>query len=120
MRLNFKFSDRILACIIIGLVITSTVHDIWGLVFPISHIDQTFSILVKRESTPMQVLKCFSAVRNVNDWLSVKTATVDEITCLHGLRVLTILLTIFIHTAEGVFVFSRPTHQEKMLKVSFL
>jgi len=67
----------------------------------------------------MLILKSFSAVKNFNEWLSVKTASVEEITCLHGLRVITLLLVLFVHTSELVFVHSRPIYQEKMLKVSF-
>lgn len=66
----------------------------------------------------MKVFHCFSAVRNINEWLSVKTATVDEIACLHGLRVLTLMTTLFIHTSELVFVLARPIDQDKIVQLS--
>ena len=105
--------------IIFVLVLTSTFHDMWGWLFPVSRTDKKTSNLVKQESTTKQFLQCFSVLRNVNDWISVKTAA-NEITCLHGLRVLSILATIFIHSTEVVYVLSRPIEQEKIVPVSIL
>lgn len=110
--------SRIMVCIIFGLVLTSTIHEIWKQVFP-APIGKHSSCLVK-ESTSMKVLQCFSAVRNIKDWLTVKNVSADEINCLHGLRVISLLVTILIHTSEVVFVLSRPTSQEKLVQVSFL
>ncbi len=116
--IHFFCADSFVVCIIFVLVLTSTIHEIWGWLFPVPNIDKKSSILVKQESTAMRFLQCFSAIRNVNDWIFVKTdAAVDEITCLHGLRVLTILVTILIHTTEVVFVLSRPIEQEKIVQV---
>ena len=105
--------------VIVGLVLTSAVYELWESRFPVAHKDKTSFKLTKIPSTPVKVLRCFSAVRNIKEWLSVKTATVDEITCLHGLRVVSLMVTLFIHTSEVVYVLSRPIDQEKIVQVSF-
>lgn len=122
--LNFNmlllyYTGRLVVCTIIGLVLMSTIYDLLGWGIPVSDIDKKSSILVEKKSTKMQVFQCFSAVRNINEWLSVKTAAVDEISCLHGLRVLTLLLIFYIHTTEVIFFLSRPIHQEYLIQVNF-
>ena len=47
------------------------------------------------------VLHCFSALRNVKDWLSIGSS--DDITCLHGIRVISFFLIILAHTGEQLF-----------------
>ena len=106
-----------MVCIIIGLVLTSTIYDVLGWGVPVSHIHQQSSILIGKKSHQLPLFQCFSAVRNVKEWLSVKA--VDDIPCLHGLRVLTLLLVFHVHAAEVIFFLSRPIHQEYMVKVNF-
>ncbi len=105
--------------IIVGLVLTSTVYEMWGWMFPAAYnIDKKSSILFKQNSTPMQFLQCFSAVGNLHDWLSVKTSN-DEMSCLHGIKALTSLSIPCLHTGIVIFVLSRPIDQEKFVQVSF-
>lgn len=96
----------------------ATIYDLWQGLFTVFHIDKTYVIPVQHKLNLMPFLQCFSALRNFNELLSLKTAAVGEISCLHGLRVLTTLLTLNIHLLEGVFFLSRPINQEKMNEVS--
>ena len=105
-------------CIIVGLVLTSTVYEMLGWMFPEAHnIDEKSSTLVKPNSITIQVLRFFSAVGNFHNLLSVKTSN-DEMSCLHGIKALTSLSIPFLHTGIVVFVLSRPIDQEKFVQVS--
>ena len=77
-------------CFIVGLVLTSTIYDVW-----------TKQYLADaqhgRDSSLMKAIHCFSAKRNVREFL--KDSGSEEIGCVNGIRALTTLVTVNYHLA---------------------
>ena len=113
------FLYSIMICFIIGLVLIATGCDLWSPTST-SHLDRKSSSLAgDNNSIRKQLLHCFSAIRTVNEWLSTKASPVDDISCIHGIRVLSHLVVMFVHVSEGVFFQSRLNNRAKITQVSF-
>jgi len=74
---------------IVGLVLTSTIYDVWT--------KQYLSGAHGRDSSLMKAIHCFSAERNVREFL--KDSGSEEIGCVNGIRALTTLVTVNYHLA---------------------
>lgn len=57
----------------------------------------------------LRVLHCFSALRNVKYLLSTGSFA-DDIQCLHGIRVLSFFLIVFVHT--GLEIIRNPFYNK--------
>lgn len=46
------------------------------------------------------ILHCFSLIRNVRFLISTRTDIKDNLSCLHGLRVISTFFIVFLHVAD--------------------
>ncbi|KAK4008049.1 hypothetical protein OUZ56_013206 [Daphnia magna] len=79
-------------CLLIALVLTATVHEIWSGASP-SCSD------VAQQNFHIKFLHCFSAKRNCRMLFSTKDDVKDSLACLHGIRVVTTCWIVLIHVA---------------------
>ncbi|XP_057375604.2 nose resistant to fluoxetine protein 6-like [Daphnia carinata] len=79
-------------CLLIGLVLTATVHDNWS---------GTSSSCpdIAPQAFHIKLLHCFSAKRNCRMLFSTKDDVKDSLACLHGIRVITTCWIVLIHVA---------------------
>jgi len=84
----FLFVYRMAMSFIIGLVLASTINDVWR---------KQFVPDPGQSSTLKRAIHCFSIVRNVPEFL--KDSGGEEISCLNGIRALTSLVTVNSHLA---------------------
>lgn len=86
---------RAVICLIVLLILISTLREfrMRAVLGPHQKIQKVLN--------DQNVLHCFSALRNVKDWLSIGSS--DDIPCLHGIRVFSFFLIILVHTGEQFF-----------------
>lgn len=71
-------------------------------------------------SFAVQLLQCFSAKRNCKTILETTDNSKDNLSCLHGIRVLAICCIVLIHVGGGL-TFTRLIYNRKMvLEVMFI
>ena len=90
---------------IIGLVLVSTIFDVWT---------KQFLSNAGQDSTLMKAIHCFSAVRNVREFL--KDSIGEEIGSVNGIRGLTSLVAVFCHVP--MIGLAGLTNQEPLRKVN--
>lgn len=108
--IRVKLSFRTAFCLLIALVLTATVHEIWSGASPSCSdvAQQTFHI---------KFLHCFSAKRNCRMLFSTKDDVKDSLACLHGIRVVTTCWIVLIHVAGE---FTQRMSYTKQLDVKVL
>ena len=70
-------------------------------------------------SSPLavRVLHCFSANKNIKEIVSTKKPSADDISCLHGIRVLSFIGLILVHTGEEIY--RRRMYNKKIMSQVF-
>lgn len=68
----------------------------------------------------LNVLLAFSAISNGNNILNINTGSKDVISCLHGLRVLSIGWIILVHTYLQVFGVGRNKYVRTITERNFM
>lgn len=92
-NLKFQFLNRVTLSLIGTVVLIATIHDIWRTYRGIGFSSQTDGGIVT-------MLHCFSALNNGRKLLSLKPASSgsDNLSCLHGIRVLSTCWVVLGHT----------------------
>ena len=85
---------RFVMCFIISMVLASTSYDIWVLTLPGGKLKLS-PIPADLEPLSIQVLHCFSLIRNLHEWL--KDSGDREMGCVNGIRAISSLLTVNFH-----------------------
>lgn len=85
-------------------VLTATAHDVCFNKDEEKPVDSQFAI---------QLLQCFSARRNCATLFKMSENSKDDLSCIHGIRVLAICWIVLIHTG-GVIAVTRLLYNQKM------
>uniref|UniRef100_A0A182P5T8 Nose resistant-to-fluoxetine protein N-terminal domain-containing protein n=1 Tax=Anopheles epiroticus TaxID=199890 RepID=A0A182P5T8_9DIPT len=70
--------------------------------------------------SPHDILTCFDVGPNAASILSVERASEDSLTCVHGLRLYSLLWTVLVHTYLQLFAVSENRFGRKIAERSFL
>lgn len=83
-----NLASRSVFGVLVIAVMVATVHHTWVDISVVNDSKKSFAI---------QLLHCFSAKRNCTTLLATKEDGKDSLSCLHGIRVLTICWIILMH-----------------------
>ena len=78
-------------CLFVLLICVATFHQIWRESYLEKPVDS------ERDRLVIRVLNCFSAVNNCRKIFSTEEDTRDSLSCLYGIRVLTICWIVVMH-----------------------
>jgi len=84
-----NFLSRLVFCLLGIIVTTATIHHIFW-----TENSETL------QSFPIQLLHCFSAKKNCRTLFSTEPDSKDSLSCVHGIRVLTIGWIVFMHVGS--------------------
>lgn len=74
------------------MILIATLHDLWFSYYQIQRHQP------KKVGLPVKALRCFSMLTNGKKLLSTKSAAVDNLACLNGMRVLSTTWIVLYHT----------------------
>lgn len=76
------------------MILIATLHDLWFSYYQI----QPAADQPKKVGLPVKALRCFSMLTNGKKLLATKSAAVDNLACLNGMRVLSTTWIVLYHT----------------------
>ena len=102
----FYFYKSSIFCLIVATVAAATLHQMWKE----KANNNGGKVDFQKEHLAVRALHCFSLIENGRSLVSTKENVKGSLSCLHGIRVLSMFWIVLLHISEESF--SRYTHNK--------